>query len=140
MAVSWAANFAVDLVVHRNGDSGSPREIGSTSASSAATRSGSVTAIGGGPPPRPPPPPPRNWFLVIQLAHTLRHGIRMHPTGRRDQLDPAPTQHLRLRAEQQPPRPLIQMRADQRQTGGDRIGVHSSQRHTTSVDKPNGKT
>ncbi|BBZ08291.1 hypothetical protein MDOR_24600 [Mycolicibacterium doricum] len=47
---------------------------------------------------------------------------------------------LRLRAEQQPPRPLVQMRADQRQTGGDRIGVHSRQRHTTSVNKPNGKT
>jgi hypothetical protein len=32
------------------------------------------------------------------------------------------------------------MRADPRQTGGDRIAVHSRQRHTTSVDKPNGKT
>ena len=31
------------------------------------------------------------------------------------------------------------MRADQRQTGGDQIGVHSRQRHTTSVDKPNEK-
>ena len=51
MAVSSAASFAVDLVVHRNGDSGSPRETGSTNASSAATRSGSVTAIAGRPAP-----------------------------------------------------------------------------------------
>ena len=42
--------------------------------------------------------------------------------------------------EQQPPRPLVQMPADQRQTDGNRIEVHSRQRHTTSVDKPNEKT
>ena len=138
MAVSSAASFAVDLVVHRNGDSGSPRETGSTNASGAATRSGSSPPSPGAPHPGDAPAP--ESVRLIQLAYTLRHGIRMHPTGRRDHLDSAPTQHLRLRAEQQPPRPLVQMRADQRQTGGDRIGVHSRRRHTTTVDKPNRKT
>jgi hypothetical protein len=75
-------------------------------------------------------------------AHTPRHRVRMHRSGRCDQLDPGPadTQHRGLRAEQQPPRPLIQIRTNQRQTRSQNLGVHNRQRHTTSVNKPNRKT
>jgi hypothetical protein len=50
-AVSSAASVRVDLTVHRKGDSGSPRSSGSTSASSAGTSPGSVSAAGLRPPP-----------------------------------------------------------------------------------------
>ena len=49
--VSSAARFRVDSVVHRSGDSGSPREAGSTSASSAGRSPGSVSASFLRPPP-----------------------------------------------------------------------------------------
>ena len=39
----------------------------------------------------------------------------MRAHRRSDQLDPAPAQHLRLRTQQQPPGPLIQMLPDQQQ-------------------------
>ena len=41
----------MDFDVHRNGDSGSPRVAGSTSASSASTKPGSVSVSGLRPPP-----------------------------------------------------------------------------------------
>src|SRR5918993_1461896 len=50
-AVSASASWRVDLVVHRSGDSGSPRVTGSTSASKAASRPGSASASGLGPAP-----------------------------------------------------------------------------------------
>src|SRR5206468_3198954 len=50
-AVSSAASVRTDLTVHRSGDSGSPRSSGSTSASSAGTSPGSVTAARLRPPP-----------------------------------------------------------------------------------------
>ena len=49
--VSPAARFRSDRVVHRNGDSGSPREPGSTSASSAGRSPGSALASCLRPPP-----------------------------------------------------------------------------------------
>src|SRR5664280_3212776 len=51
-AVSSAASVRVDLDVHRNADIGSPRVSGSTMASKAASRPGSVAVNGLRPPPR----------------------------------------------------------------------------------------
>src|SRR6185437_15543526 len=47
------ARCDVDLVVHRSGDSGSPRDPGSTSASSASTSAGSACSTAGRPAPAP---------------------------------------------------------------------------------------
>ena len=56
-AASSACSRRVDFVVHRNGDSGSPRDPGSTNASRAAPKPGSVCVTGLRPPPglRVPP-------------------------------------------------------------------------------------
>src|SRR5664279_3508066 len=51
-AVSSAASVRVDFDVHRNADIGSPRVSGSTMASKAASRPGSVAVNGLRPPPR----------------------------------------------------------------------------------------
>jgi hypothetical protein len=56
--VSSAAGFAVDLVVQRRGDIGSPLVSGSTSASSAGTSPASRPARPGRPPPGPRTLPP----------------------------------------------------------------------------------
>ena len=51
-AVPVGLNFGlIDLIVHRNGDSGSPRESGSTNLSSAASSPGSATVAVFRPPP-----------------------------------------------------------------------------------------
>src|SRR4051794_41871859 len=57
--LSSAASLRVDSVVQHNGEQGSPRRVGSTSASSAASSAGSVAGSGFRPPPPPRPPPPR---------------------------------------------------------------------------------
>jgi hypothetical protein len=49
--VNASASFVVDLFVHRNGDSGSPRVTGSTRSSNAAATPGAVTVTGGRPAP-----------------------------------------------------------------------------------------
>src|SRR5674476_892668 len=57
-----AASLCVDSVVHDNGDSGSPRLVGSTRPSSAGRRPGSVSVIGLRPPPsRLTRPAGANW-------------------------------------------------------------------------------
>ena len=50
-AVNASASFPVDLLVHRNGDSGSPRVTGSTNASNASTTPGTLCVTGGRPAP-----------------------------------------------------------------------------------------
>ena len=84
--------------------------------------------------------PPRYRLVVVQLAHPLRDRVRVRTPGRGHRLDPTRTQHPRLRAQQQPPRPLVQMRPDQRQPRRDRIGIHTRQRHTTTLAKPTRQT
>ena len=49
--VNSAASFVVDFVVHRNGDSGSPRVTGFTRASNACGNCGSLTFLAGRPAP-----------------------------------------------------------------------------------------
>jgi hypothetical protein len=49
--VSASANCAVLLQVQRNGDSGSPRVVGSISASNAVSKAGSLAVNGRRPPP-----------------------------------------------------------------------------------------
>lgn len=62
LAVNAAASFALLLHVHRNGEVGSPRVTGSTSASNAARRPGCASSIAGRPAParrrRPAGAPP----------------------------------------------------------------------------------
>ena len=84
--------------------------------------------------------PTGNRLRVVQLPDPLRHRIRVRTNRFRDRLDPAAAQHLRLRAQQQPPRPLIQMRPDQQQPRRKYININPGQRHTTILPNRNGQT
>src|SRR5215469_12469795 len=110
-AVSSAASAPVDFTVHRNGEPGSPRSSGSTTASSAGTspRSTSAAFL---PPPARPPRPPQRLRPRLQLFHPRRHRRLPDPGRPRHQPDPAITQRPRLRPQNQAPLPLIQMRQD----------------------------
>ena len=74
-AVSVPARFRVDRHVQRSGDSGSPRDSGSTSASSAGTSPGSVSASFLRP---PPGARTRGSGLPWCLPHAARHRVRVH--------------------------------------------------------------
>ncbi len=93
---------------------------------------------------RPPRPgtthPARDRLGVVQFPQPLRHGVRVRPAHRSDSLDPTPAQRLGLSTQQQPPRPLIQMRSDQTQPRPHRINIGTRQPHTTTLPKSNRQT
>ena len=106
-AVSVPARFRVDRHVHCSGDSGSPRDSGSTSAMSAGPSPGSVSDSFL----RPPPGARTRGSGPPAASRTPRlHRVRVHAGRRRHRLDAAAAQLQRLRPEQQPTLPLIQMR------------------------------
>ena len=79
-AVSSSASFAVDFVVHRNGDFGSPRVSGSTSASSAGQQLRVGHRLARAPRTRAADPPVRP--AALQLAHPAPPCPGAHPRPR----------------------------------------------------------
>ena len=58
----------------------------------------------------PPDAPLQRVITRLQLSHPRRHRLARDPRGTRHHLDPAVPQPARLRAQHQPPAPLIQVR------------------------------
>ena len=76
--------------------------------------------------------------LPVGLPHPTRHRIRVHPRRRRHHLDPAPPQLPRIRAQHDPPLPLIQVRPHHRVHDRQLLQRHRLRRvlaHTTN-DRP----
>jgi hypothetical protein len=93
--VSSPARCRSDFVVHRNGDSGSPRSPGSTSASSAAGSCVSCCSALLRPPPSRRTRPP-GIFAALQLEHALAHGGLADPSSLGDNPNPAMPEQPRL--------------------------------------------
>jgi hypothetical protein len=130
--VSSAASLRVDLVVHRSGDTGSPRSSGSTRASSAERSPRSTSAARLRPPTRPARPVQR-LSTRVQLSNAQRHRGLPDPGGPGNQPDPAMPQRPRLSAHQQPPLPLIQMREDRAELRRQNLLRFLVAAHTTSA-------
>ena len=99
--VSSVARCRSDLVVHRSGDSGSPRSSGSTNASNAGTSPASISPALLRPPAPPPGPAIRERILAFLSA-------RRHRSGRWSRSPPPPGRHagrLRRRERRHPLRP-----------------------------------
>ena len=62
---------------------------------------------------RPPPAPHPRLRPAFRLPHSPADRVRVHPGRLRHRLDAAAAQPQRLRPEQEPPLPLIQVRAQQ---------------------------
>ena len=110
--VSAADSCRVDLIVHRSGDSGSPRVSGSTRRSSAAVSSASTVSARLRPAParrtRPESVAPLSSCPHPESPSTCRPGRARHHR------DPAPPGLTRLHRHPQPALPLIQHRRQQR--------------------------
>ena len=119
------------LVVHRSGDSGSPRVEAATRPSSAGSSPGSESASffrpppgrrarpgGSAPRPAPPPRPPPS---------------ATRPGQPRDRPGPAIPGRPRDRAQHQPPLPLIQMREDRPGLRRQHLPCHHHIAHTTTA-------
>src|ERR1035437_433977 len=99
------ASLRVLLHVQRKGDSGSPRVVGPTNASTAWQSWGSVRGF------RPPPDsPPFQRFprTALQLTHPRMDRAPRQARGWRDQRHPAMRQRLRFRRRPEPPLPFVQ--------------------------------
>ena len=84
--------------------------------------------------------PPARFDALLQLARTPRHRVRMRLGQSGHPADPAPAQRPRLRAQRQPPLPLVQMRLQLRQHGRETILINLNRRHTTHdrhLSRPN---
>ena len=106
---SASARLRVDLVVHTNGEVGSPRV--SRVDQRLQRRREPRVGLGGRLATTPGRPhPPRRLRAALQFPNPLGHRVGMHPGRHGHHRDPAPTQLGGLRRQHQPTLPLVQMR------------------------------
>ena len=113
-ALTASASCRVDFNVHRNADSGSPRESRSTNASITAISSGSATVAFFRPAPARRAPAnrqPRRGRLASKLAHARLDRRAGRPRRNRQRVDATTAKLAGFRRQHKSTLPLIKMRA-----------------------------
>jgi hypothetical protein len=126
--MSSSASLRTLLLVHRKGDSGSPRLTGSTHRSRSASKVGSLTTARLRPPPDRRMRWPQAGIRRRQLLQAPRNGLARNASGADDRRDATAPQALRFSRCRQPPLTFVQKRFHAHKTFLDRSCIRGHQR------------